>query len=203
MKRSRRAPTVHLLLLAASVALVAAGCLPAALDDARPDAAVIGAPVDGRAPGAAAALDDALRQREIGHDLASASRMRFLEVRSGLVGSQVLPGAARIARTSSADVAIVVRPASLTREILDPDGRPSERLVLQLDVLLVRASDARELGRLAGPRLTLERGLPSGVLPPIDEDPLVRSAIATSIDDLAPRVAVELRSLAATGSSGG
>ena len=190
------------LALSFALALLLAGCVPATLEDARPDAAVIGAPVDAPAPGAAAALDRALRQRETGHDLASAARMRFLEVRSGLIGSRVEPGSARIARTSSADVAVVVRPAALTREILDPDRSPRERLVLQLDVQLIAAEDARELGRLAGPRLTAERALPDGVLPPLDEDPLLAAAIEHSIDDLAPRVAEQLRSLAVSGSSG-
>ncbi len=199
------APTLRrvALLLAFALAPLVAGCLPAALEDARPDAAVIGAPADRPAPGAAAELDRALRSLDSGHDLASAARMRFLEVRSGLVGSQVVAGAARIARTSSADVAVIVRPASLSREVLDPDGAPRERLVLQLDVLLVAADDARELGRLAGPRIVAERHLPGGVLPPLDEDPLVASAVERSIADLAPRTAEQLRALALSGSTGG
>jgi hypothetical protein len=195
-------PLRPVLALAVALASLLAGCVPAALDDARPDAAVIGAPVDAPAPGAAAALDRALRQEPTGHDLASAARMRFLEVRSGLVGSRVEPGAARIARTSGAEVAVVVRPATLTREILDPDRAPSERLVLQLDVQLIAADDARELGRLAGPRLSAERALPDGVLTPLDEDPLLAAAVRDSIADLAPRVAEQLRSLAVSGSSG-
>jgi hypothetical protein len=193
----------RLLGLAVALAALLAGCVPAALDDVRPDAAVIGAPVDAPAPGAAAALDRALRQQQTGYDLASSSRMRFLEVRSGLIGSRVEPGAARIARTSGAEVAVVVRPAALTREILDPDRSPRERLVLQLDVQLLAADDARELGRLAGPRVVAERALPDGVLPPLEEDPLLAAAIDRSIDDLAPRVAEQLRSLGVSGSNGG
>lgn len=200
MNRTSTVP-IRFVLLTAALVLFATGCLPAALEDARPDAAVIGAPVDGGAPGAAAALDRALRERATGHDFASASRMRFLEVRSGLVGSQVVPGAARIARSSSAGLAVVVRPSERSREILTPDLRPTERLVLRLDVLLVRASDARELGRLAGPRIVLERTLTDAVLPAWDDDPLVASAIASSIADLAPRVAHEMRSIAVSGSS--
>lgn len=188
------------LLLALVLAPLIGGCLPASLDDARPDAAVLGAPAGDAAPGAAAALDRALRDLESGHDFVSSARMRFLEVRSGLVGSQVLPGAARIARSSSADVAVVVRPASLSREILDPDDGPRERLVLQLDVILVAAEDARELGRLSGPRVVAERALPSGVLPDLEDDPLLASAVDRSVDDLAPRAAEQLRAL--SGSSG-
>lgn len=183
------------------LAVLATGCLPAALDDARPDAAVIAAPANASAPGSGAALDRSLRELATGHDFASAARMRFLEARSGLIGSQVVPGAARIARTSSAGLAVVVQPATLSRVILDPDSRPTERLVLQLDVLLVRASDARELGRLASPRRVAERDLPSGVLPPLDEDPLYLAALDASIDALAPRVAQEMRSIAVSGSS--
>jgi hypothetical protein len=202
MARSPIAPRT-VLALALGLASLLAGCVPAAREDARPVAAVIGAPVDAGAPGAAAALDRALRQATTGHDLASAARMRFLEVRSGLVGSRVEPGSARIARTSGADVAVVVRPATLTREVLQPDRSPSERLVLQLDVQLIAADDARELGRLAGPRVVAERGLPDGVLPPLDEDPLLAAAIERSVADLASRVAEQLRSLAVSGSSGG
>jgi hypothetical protein len=202
MARFRLPHRLALPLVALLTSLVA-GCMPAALQDARPDAAVIGAPVDARAPGAAAALDRALRDATTGYDFASAARMRFLEVRSGLIGSRVAPGAARIARTSGAEVAVVVVPASLTREILDPDDAPRERLVLQLDVRIIAAEDARELARLAAPRIVAERALPDGVLPPLDEDPLLAAAVEHSVDELAPRVAEQLRSLALSGSSGG
>lgn len=191
------------LILAAVLASLLAGCVPAALEDARPDAAVLGAPADARVPGAAAALDEALRPASTGHDFVPASRMRFLEVRSGLIGSRVQPGAARIARTSGAEVAVVILPASLTREVLDPATSPRERLVLQLDVQLIAAEDARELGRLAASRVVAERALPDGVLPPLDEDPLLAAAVERSVAELAPRVAEQLRSLALSGSSGG
>lgn len=201
MKRSNAYPRILQLMIAIGLAVLMTGCLPAALDDARPDAAVITAPANAAAPGSGAALDRALRELASGHDFASAARMRFLEVRSGLIGSQVVPGAARIARSSSAGLAVIVQPSTLSRAILDPDGRPTERLVLQLDVLLVRASDATELGRLAGPRRVGERPLPGGVLPPLDEDPLYQAALTASIEALAPRVAREMQSIAVSGSS--
>ena len=197
----RRAPVLVALCLSVLVSILLTGCLPATLEDGRPDAAVIGAPANGAAPGAAAALDVALRATDTGHDLVSAARTRFLETRSGLVGSQVVPGAARIARSSSADVAVVVQPASLSRELLGPDEHRYERLVLQLDVHLIDAATAQELGRLSGPRYVGEASRPDGVLPPLDQDPLLQAAVREGIDDLAPRVARELHSLATTGSS--
>lgn len=182
--------------------LALGGCVPAALEDATPDAAVIGAPANALVPGAADGLDVRLRALDSGHDFVSNHRLRFLEVRSGMIGSQVASGAARIARSSSADVAVVVSAATLEREVERPDADPTEVLVLQLDVALIAAADGTELARLAGPRLAGRRQLASAALPPLADDPLLIALLEESLDQLAPRVAAQLRSLAITGSSG-
>lgn len=182
--------------------VLAAGCLPSALQDATPDAAVLGVPADQRVPGAADGLDERLRAADTGFDFVSASTLRFLEVRRGLVGSRVGPGAARIARTNGAELAITIEPVTLTREVERTGQRYHERVELRLEVALVRSSDATELARLAGPRLVGETRIDDETLPPLDEDPLVASLRDESLDDLAPRVARELRSLAVSGSIG-
>ncbi len=193
--------TRHLLLPLGLLAILAAGCLPSALQDTTPDVAVLGVPADELVPGAAGLLDDRLRAADTGFDFVSASTLRFLEVRRGLVGSQVVPGAARIARTNGAEIAITIGPDTLTRELEEIGRRYREQVDMRLEVTIVRASDATVLARLAGPRLTGERLIDEDALPPLDEDPLVASLRDESVDDLAPRVARELRRLAVSGSS--
>lgn len=192
----------RLLLPLGLLVILAGGCLPSALQDATPDAAVLGVPADDLVPGAAGLLDERLRAADTGFDFASASTLRFLEVRRGLVGSRVGPGAARIARTNGAEVAITIGPATLSREVQDAGRLYRERVELQLDVAIVRSSDATELARLSGPRLVGERLIDADTLPPLDEDTLVASLRDESVDDLAPRVARELRHLAVSGSIG-
>jgi len=193
--------TRRLLLPLGLLVILAAGCLPSALQDATPDAAVLGVPADELVPGAAGRLDEGLRAADTGFDFASASTLRFLEVRQGLVGSQVVPGAARIARTNGAEIAITIGPETLTRELEEIGRRYREQVDMRLEVTIVRASDATVLARLAGPRLVGERLTDEDTLPPLDEDPLVASLRDESVDDLAPRVARELRRLAVSGSN--
>ena len=194
--------TPRLLLPLGLLVILAAGCLPSALQNATPDAAVLGVPADELVPGAAGLLDDRLRAADTGFDFASASTLRFLEVRRGLVGSQVVPGAARIARTNGAEVAITIGPETLTRELEDVGRLYREQVEMRLEVTIVRASDATVLARLAGPRLVGERLIDEDTLPPLDADPLVASLRDESVDALAPRVARELRQLTVNGSSG-
>ena len=194
--------TPRLLLPLGLLVILAAGCLPNALQDATPDAAVLGVPADELVPGAAGLLDDRLRAADTGFDFASASTLRFLEVRRGLVGSQVVPGAARIARTNGAEVAVTIGPETLTRELEENGRRYREQVEMRLEVTIVRASDATVLARLAGPRLVGERLIDEDALPPLDADPLVASLRDESVDALAPRVARELRQLTVNGSIG-
>ena len=190
--------------LIAALALVLAGCLPANLQDATPDAAVIGVPAAERIPAAADGLHERLAALPTGHDLVARSGLEFLEVRSGLTGSRVRTGAARIARNSGAEVAVTVGARRLEREIVGPPGAPREEVELQLEVTLIRTADASEIARLAGPRLIGERRLDvDEVLPDVAQDPLVRDLAEQALDDLAPRVARELESAAISGSNGG
>jgi hypothetical protein len=195
--------TPRLILPLLSAALLVAGCLPAALEDATPDAAVIGIPATELLPGAASGLDERLRALDDGHDLVRASSLRFLEVRRGLVGSQAIPGAARIARTTGAELAVTVGPAVLDRRIETPDTAPREVAELRLEVTLVRAEDATVLRRLLGPTETGERRLDGDELPALVDDPLIEALVEASLDELAPRVAAALRERALSGSSGG
>lgn len=181
--------------------LVLGGCLPAALEDATPDAAVVGVPANELVPGAADGLHARLQRLDTGHDLVARAGPEFLEVRRGLVGGRVPEGAARVARSSGADVAVTIGASRLQREIVGPSRSPRERATLQLEVVLYRASDAAELARLGGPRLTSERFLREDELPPLDEDPLLRELTERGLNDLAPWVAEELRSLALSRSS--
>ncbi len=191
-----------MLALLFAVALLA-GCLPAALQDDTPDAAVVGVAGERGVPGAAAGLDARLRTLDSAHDLVSASSLRFLEQRSGLLGSRALPGAARIARSTGAELAVVIEASTLVREIEDAARGTRETAVLQLEVVLVRAADATELARLAGPRVSGERPLDDERLPALGDDPLIAALLETGLDALAPRVAAELRFLAVSGSTGG
>lgn len=194
-------PLVRLPAAFLALVLLAAGCLPAALEDATPDAAVLGVPADALVPGAAAGLHERLSDLSTGHDLVPASLLRFREVRSGLVGSRAPTGAARVARTTGADVAVMVASRTLDREIRGAPFAAYEEVTLRLEVVLLRAEDATELARLSGPRLTGERSLRERALPPLDEDPLVRDLVRRSLNELAPRVAAELEALSE--SSGG
>lgn len=194
--------TRRLLLPFGLLVILAGGCLPSALQDATPDAAVLGVPANDLVPGAADLLDDRLRTTDTGVDFVSASTLRFLEVRSGLVGSRVRPGAARIARTNGAEVAVTIGPVTLTREVEEAGRRYRERVAMQLEVTIIRSSDATELTRLSGPHLVGERLIDEDTLPPLDEDRLVASLRDESVDALAPRVARELRHLAVSGSIG-
>jgi len=194
--------TRRLLLPLGLLTVLAIGCLPSALQDATPDAAVLGVPAGELVPGAADGLHERLNAADTGFDFVPAATLRFLEVRSGLVGSQVRPGAARVARTNGAELAITIEPATLTRELDDAGRLRRERVVMRLEVAIVRSSDATELARLAGPRLVGERLIDGEALPALNEDPLVASLRDESLGDLAPRVARELRTLAVSGSSG-
>lgn len=193
----------RILALALCLALAAAGCLPAALQDATPDAAVLGVPADALVPGAADGLDDRLRDLPTGHDLVAAPGLRFLEVRSGMVGSRALPGAARVARTNGAEIAVTVEAATLQRDVEAVGPRWLETAVLQLEVAIVRASDEAVLARHAGPRASGERWLDTDRLPGLADDPLIASLRDEGLDALAPIVARALADLAVSGSSGG
>lgn len=183
------------------LALAAAGCLPAALEDATPDAAVIGVPSDALVPGAADGLDARLRRLDTGHDFVAAASLRFLEVRSGLVGSRAVPGAARVARASGAELAVTIEASTLERE-LDTWGSPTyETAVLQLEVALVRAEDATVLTRITGPRTSGEARLDGDELPALADDTLIAELTEVGLDELARSVARELRWLALNGSS--
>lgn len=199
MRRSLISLLWLVLLPAAMVA-----CVPGLTDDRGPRAVVLGVPADRLVPGAADELQLRLDPDVTGHELVSTTRARFLEVRRGLVDGMVAPGAARIARNTGADVAVTIRASTLVREIVDADRpRPWQRTVLQLEIVLLDATDASELARLAGPRLQHERRLNEATLPDLADDPAVATLRDRGLDDLAPRVAQELRSLAVlTGSTG-
>ncbi|NBC96567.1 MAG: hypothetical protein GVY27_09460 [Deinococcus-Thermus bacterium] len=198
-----RTSPLRLILPVLSLLIVAVGCLPAALDDATPDAAVIGIPANELVPGAASGLDRRLRDLDTGHDYVRASSLRFLEVRRGGVGSRAIPGAARVARSTGAELAVTVQAAVFERRIENADEAPREVAELRLEVALVRASDEIVLQRLPGPTETGERRLEAAELPALADDPLIEALVDASLDELAPRVAAALRRLALSGSSGG
>ena len=198
-----RTSPLRLILPVLSLLIVAVGCLPAALDDATPDAAVIGIPANELVPGAASGLDRRLRDLDTGHDYVRASSLRFLEVRRGGVGSRAIPGAARVARSTGAELAVTVQAAVFERRIENADEAPREVAELRLEVALVRASDEAVVRRLAGPTETGERRLEAAELPALADDPLIEALVDASLDELAPRVAAALRRLALSGSSGG
>lgn len=198
----RTAP-LRLIVSVLSLLIVAGGCLPAALEDATPDAAVIGIPANDLVPGAAAGLDRRLRRLDTGHDYVRASSLRFLEVRRGLVGSRAIPGAARVARSTGAELAVTVEAVTLERRIENPDRAPREVAELRLEVALVHASDEAVVRRLTGRSETGERRLDEAELPALADDPLIDALVDASLDELAPRVAAAMRRLAISGSTGG
>jgi hypothetical protein len=186
-----------------AVLIVVVGCLPAALDDATPDAAVIGIPANDLVPGAAAGLDRRLRDLDTGHDYVRASSLRFLEARSGGVGSRAIPAAARVARSTGAELAVTIEAVVLDRRIENPEHAPREAAELRLEVALVRAADEAVVRRLTGPLETGERALDGDELPALAADPLIAALVDASLDELAPRVAAAMRRLPVSGSSGG
>lgn len=185
--------SVGLTVLIVTSTLVA--CLPAPLTDATLDVAVIGAPADELLPGAADVVDAFLRREGAEFDLIGSSTLRFLELRRGLVGSQVVPGAAAIGRSTGAEVVVIVSASTLTRTLIDDAPRaPFERLTLVLDARLVAAADARSLGVLATVPVQGERVLEEAILPPLDEDPLLVWAIEQAVEgDLGPSLLEALR----------
>lgn len=189
----------------AAVLLLVTGCLPGALQDDTPDVAVIGVPADERLPGAADGLHARLTDAPTGFDLVPTATLRFLEVRSGLVGSRVTSGAARVARSTGADVAVTIGAAVLERELTGSEGRPRQRVELRMEAYLIRAADAEVLARLQGPTLSGERNLEEHDLPPIGQDHLLADLIEESLDPLAEAVGRALRDRADafSGSSGG
>lgn len=191
------------LLLVVALAMWLSGCLPTTLDDATPDAVVIAVPANARVPAAADLLHDRLASLDTGHDLAPRAGAEFLEVRRGLVGGRVAAGAAGVARSLGAEIAVAIGATTFERELRSPERAPRERVVLRLEVVLVRASDGDVLARVRGPRLVTERFLSDDALPPLDRDPLVRDLVERGVARLAPLVAEELRLLAVSGSSGG
>lgn len=196
-----RIPRPTPLLTSLVLLLTLAACLPASRDDATPDAAVLAVPADRRVPGAADELHARLEDLPTGHELVGRSNLAFLEVRSGLTGSRVASGAARVARNAGAEVAVTIGAGALEREVTGPERAPREEAELRLEATLIRASDGTVLARLRGERLTGERRLGEAVLPPLDEDPLVRDLAERGLETLAPRVAAELASLSFSGSS--
>lgn len=194
-----------LFVLAAVLLLGGTGCLPGALQDDTPDVAVIGVPAGERLPGAADGLHARLADASTGFDLVPAATLRFLEVRSGLVGSRVTSGAARVARSTGAEVAVTVGAAVLERELTGSQRRPRQRAELRLEAVLIRAADAEVLARVPGPTLSGERNLDEHELPPIGNDRLLADLVEESLDPLAEAVGRALRDRAAafSGSSGG
>ncbi len=202
---TRRTPApARIVALLVLLAVALGACVPGAVPDRDRTAIVLGVPADRLVPGAADGLHERLRDADTGFSFVSNVRARFLEVRRGLVDGSVAPGAARIARTTGAGLAVTIESTTLVREIVDADRpRPLQRTTVQLEVAILAADDARELARLAGPRLRHERRIDGSELPDLGDDPAVAALRDRSLDELAPRVADELRNLApVTGSSG-
>ena len=195
--KTRTHGSIRIAAALAVLAVLLGACVPGAVADRGRTAIVLGVPSDALVPGAADGLHERLRAADTGFSFVPTVRARFLEVRRGLVDGMVTPGAARVARNTGAGLAVTIEATTLVREIVDADrSRPLQRTTLQLEVTILDASDATELARLAGPRLRHERRIDGPEPPALDEDPAIATLRDRSLDELAPRVARELRTLA-------
>lgn len=174
------------------------GCLPAYLRDGQPDAAVIYAAGYERPPGAAEALDVALRSSDLGWDFVNAHTLRFLEVRRGSRASLWVDSAASVGRATSADTVVVIRPATLERTPRDRRQPPTSFWVrLQLEVALVDVVSGEVQTSVLGPLLTdvLNLENPENGLPSVQDDEVLGRLAVRSVDALAPYVVEDLRAL--------
>lgn len=187
-RRRRRGPLAALLVL---LALLAAGCLPAA--GGRPTVAVFDAPrasaVDGLAEVAIAALERVAPEPR-SYGFVDRASLAFLETRSALDDSDAAANAARVARNRGARLAVLLAAPRADREILrGKDGAANEAFVVAgAEALVVRAADGVVLERLRGPDLSGSRELEPDEELPDDprRDPTVRELALRSVDALAP-----------------
>ena len=203
--RGRRRPLA--VAFAALAAWAVVGCAPASGPADPPRIAVFAVPADARVPGAAAELDARLRDADLAFDLAPAATLRFLEVRSGLLDGALEAAVPRLARRTGAAYALTVRGEVRERELVTPDaGPPYETATVRLRLDLVASDDGEVVRTWRGPtrsgRRTLEPTDGEPVLPPWNDDPLVRALGEEGLDALTPDVVRGLASRTALRSSG-
>ncbi|MFO7546472.1 MAG: hypothetical protein R6W77_13350 [Trueperaceae bacterium] len=129
MKRPRVRAMVGLVTLL----FAAAACVPTRESSELPLVALLNGPAQAALTGSAEGVQSEL-ERDTGKpfELASAFSMRFLESHTDLFHSRAAPGAARIARSQGADLAIMVGAPVLVRDVAVSRDSASRRIDVQV-----------------------------------------------------------------------
>lgn len=132
--RGSRAVCRRLLTVALAGGVLASlfACAPVA-EKSRPVVAIMNAPAESRAPGAAEAVQSHL-QGDINRsfDMVSSFTMRFLESHTDLFRDRAAPSAARIARDQTADLAVMIGAPVLERNVTLSRDEASRRIDVSL-----------------------------------------------------------------------
>lgn len=125
MNRARvRVVTASVILM-----LAAAACVPTRESSELPLVAVLNGPAQSALVGSAEGVQEALeRDATAPFELVSSFSMRFLESHTDLFHSRAAPGAARIARSQGADLAVMVGAPVLEREVSVSRDSASRRI---------------------------------------------------------------------------
>ncbi len=193
--RSQRRSLRPALAVALLVAAALTACAPST-EKARPVVAIMNAPAEARASGAAEAVQDHLQQdpnRQF--DMVSAFTMRFLESHTDLFRDRAAPSAARIARDQSADLAVMVGAPVLEREVTLSRDEASRRVDVSL-ALEAQVVDPATEAVVQTLRTRTHQGTRveanDAPLPEPADDPTVQALVMEAAPELARSLSAEL-----------
>lgn len=177
------------------VVVALAACAPAA-DESRPVVAIMNAPAEATAPGAAEAVQDRL-QGDLSRtfDMISSFTMRFLESHTDLFRDRAAPSAARIARDQSADLAVMIGAPVLEREVTLSRDEASRRIDVSV-ALEAQVVDPRTEAVVQTLRTRTHQGsrveANDAPLPEASQDPTVAALVQEAAPELARSLTAEL-----------
>lgn len=188
-------PVRNALVLAASLLALLAACAPAA-ERERPVIAILNAPAEARAAGAAEEVQSHLQQDpNRTFDMVSSFTMRFLESHTDLFRDRAAPSAARIARDQSAHLAVMIGAPVLDRQVTLSRDEASRRLDVSV-ALEAQVVDPETEAVVQTLRTRTHQGTRveanDAPLPAPADDPTVAALVREAAPELARSLTAEL-----------
>lgn len=192
------------------VGLLLSACAPRATEEQRPLVAIMNAPAQVALSGSAEAVQAELERSEArSFELVSGFTMRFLESHNDMFHNRAAPSAARIARSQSADLAIMIAAPVLERDVTVSRDEASRRIDVSV-ALEAQVVDPRTDAVVQTLRTRTHQGsrveANNDPLPDPEDDQTVVALMQSAAPELAKSLAAELPYLFSElliGSSGG
>lgn len=178
------------------VGLVLAACAPRATEGRRQLVAIVNAPAQVALEGSAEAVQAELERNEArDFEMVSGFTMRFLESHNDMFHNRAAPSAARIARSQSADLAIMVSSPVLEREVTVSRDQASRRVDVRV-ALEAQVVDPRTDAVVQTLRTRTHQGsrveANDDDLPDPEDDQTVVGLMRSAAPELAKSLAAEL-----------